>query len=154
MPLLGELSRTSLDLVELDSDSTKSLDVRLNSPKSGIYIFCHFWANWAERPGIWSNRIPIRPNPGTFGLIRPKVAFEFFAFFRFRSAPRIRRITDATPYPRSGFRGGSGGAGAPPPVRPFLKKNRKKRKNKTGTLQDRYWKLRLSNFFRLTWNFF
>ena len=34
-----------------------------------------------DRPGILSNRNPIRKNPGTFGLTRQKVAFVFFVFF-------------------------------------------------------------------------
>ena len=38
----------------------------------------HFWANFGGRPGILSNRIPIRKNPGTFDKIRPKVAFRIF----------------------------------------------------------------------------
>ena len=39
MPLFGELSQTSQDLFESDSDSHKSRDVRLNSPKSGVFYF-------------------------------------------------------------------------------------------------------------------
>ena len=54
MPLLKELSRTSRDSFESESDSNESRDVRLNSFKSGIFHFCHFWANYAERPGILS----------------------------------------------------------------------------------------------------
>ena len=45
MQLLGKLSQTFQDSFELDSDSDKSRDDRLNSPKSGIFCFCHFWAN-------------------------------------------------------------------------------------------------------------
>mgnify|MGYP003312857108 CR=1 FL=1 len=45
MPLLKELSRTSRDSFESESDSKESRDVRLNSFKSGIFHFCHFWAN-------------------------------------------------------------------------------------------------------------
>ena len=39
MPLLKELSRTSRDSFESDSDSKESRDVRLNSFKSGILRF-------------------------------------------------------------------------------------------------------------------
>ena len=39
MPLFGELSRSSQDLCESDDDSQKSWDDRLNSPKSGMWIF-------------------------------------------------------------------------------------------------------------------
>ena len=39
MPLFGELSRSSRDSFESDSDSKESRDVRLYSPKSGISIF-------------------------------------------------------------------------------------------------------------------
>ena len=42
MPLLKELSRSSWDLLESESDSKESWDVRLNSFKSGIFHFCHF----------------------------------------------------------------------------------------------------------------
>ena len=42
MPLLGELSRSSRDSFESDSDSKESWDDRLNSPKSGISCFCLF----------------------------------------------------------------------------------------------------------------
>ena len=37
MPLLGELSRSSSDLFESDSDSNESRDDRLNSPKSCVW---------------------------------------------------------------------------------------------------------------------
>ena len=95
MPLLCEFCRTSRDLFELQLDSLKSRDVRRNSPKSGKQkiekttssggvlscghdnikkITCHFWANFAERPGICSNCNYIRSNPGTFGEIRQKVS--------------------------------------------------------------------------------
>ena len=39
MPLLGELSRSSWDSFESDSDSKESRDVQLKSFKSGILIF-------------------------------------------------------------------------------------------------------------------
>ena len=45
MPLLKELSRTSQDSFESESDSQESRDVRLNSPKNGIFHFCHYGAN-------------------------------------------------------------------------------------------------------------
>ena len=38
-PLFGEFSRSSQDLCESDYDSHKSRDDRLNSPKSGMWIF-------------------------------------------------------------------------------------------------------------------
>ena len=38
MPLLGELSRSSPDSFEPDSDSNKSRDNRLNSSKSGMFL--------------------------------------------------------------------------------------------------------------------
>ena len=77
-PLLKELSRSSRDSFESESNSKESQDDRLNSFKSGVFHFCHFLANWAERPGILSNWISILKNPGTIGLIRPKVAFWIF----------------------------------------------------------------------------
>ena len=43
MPLFGELSRTSRDSFESESDSKESWDIRLNSSKSGICIFCFFF---------------------------------------------------------------------------------------------------------------
>ncbi len=43
MPLLGELSRSSQDLFESDSDSNESRDVRLDSPKSGVLKFSRFF---------------------------------------------------------------------------------------------------------------
>ena len=69
MPLLKELSRTSQDSFQSESDSKESRDVRLDSFRSGIFHFCHFWANSADRPRILSNQIPIRKNPGTIGLL-------------------------------------------------------------------------------------
>ena len=45
MPLLKELSRTSRDSFESESDSKESRDVRRNSFKNGMFHFCHFWAN-------------------------------------------------------------------------------------------------------------
>ena len=45
MPLLKQLSQTSQGSFESDSDSKESRNVRLNSFKSGIFHFCHFWAN-------------------------------------------------------------------------------------------------------------
>ena len=84
MPLLKELSRTSRDSFESESDSKESRDVRLNSFKSGIFHFCHFWANYAERPGILSNQMTIRKNPGTIGLIPSKVTFRNFCSRRGR----------------------------------------------------------------------
>ena len=41
-------------------------------------FFCHFLANFSERPGILAFRVKIRTNPGTIGKIRPKVANMFF----------------------------------------------------------------------------
>jgi len=41
----------------------------------------HFWANSADRPGICANLIRIRPNPGTIGWIRQKVASEILKFW-------------------------------------------------------------------------
>ena len=38
-PFFGEFSRSSQDLCESDHDSHKSRDDRLNSPKSGMWIF-------------------------------------------------------------------------------------------------------------------
>ena len=40
-----ELSGTSRDSFESESDSKESRDVRLNSFKSGIFHVCHFWVN-------------------------------------------------------------------------------------------------------------
>ena len=42
IPLFGELSRSSRDSFESDSDSKESWDDRLNSPKSGISCFYLF----------------------------------------------------------------------------------------------------------------
>ena len=42
---------------------------------------CNFLANFADRPGICSNRQPIRANPGTIAKIRQKVACQFFRLF-------------------------------------------------------------------------
>ena len=39
MPFFGEFGRASKDLYESDYDSTKSWDDRLNSSKSGMWIF-------------------------------------------------------------------------------------------------------------------
>ena len=41
-------------------------------------VIRHFLVNFGGRPGILSNRIPIRENPGTFAKILPKVAFRIF----------------------------------------------------------------------------
>ena len=94
MPLLGELSRSSRDSFEWDSDSKESRDDWLHSPKSGKNKKCHFWRNEAERPRILSNRNPIRKNSGTFGFISSKVAFFCFAtFWRVKPiVPRFFRI--------------------------------------------------------------
>ena len=81
MPLLKELSGTSQDSLESASDSKQSWEVRLKSFKSCIFHFCHFWVNQADRPGIFSNWIPIRENPGTIGLIPSKVALRNFCVF-------------------------------------------------------------------------
>ena len=45
MPLFGELSRSSRDSFESDSDSKASRDVRLNSPKSGVSNFLGFFGS-------------------------------------------------------------------------------------------------------------
>ena len=42
MPLFGELSRSSQDSFESESDSKESWDDRLNSPKIGIFNFLRF----------------------------------------------------------------------------------------------------------------
>ena len=42
MPLFGELSRSSYDSFESESDSSESRDDPLNSPKSGIFYFSRF----------------------------------------------------------------------------------------------------------------
>ena len=44
LPLLGELSTSSRDSWESDSDSNASRDDRLHSFKSGILIFLRFWS--------------------------------------------------------------------------------------------------------------
>ena len=38
----------------------------------------HFWANFADRPGICANLITICKNPGTIGLIRQKNDIRHF----------------------------------------------------------------------------
>ena len=75
MQFLKELSRSSRDSLESESDSKESWDDWLNSPKSGIVHVCHLLANSSNRPGICSNRNPIRANPGTICLIRLKIVF-------------------------------------------------------------------------------
>ena len=95
MPLLKELNRTSRGSFESKSDSKESRDVRLNSFESGITYFCHFWANEANRPGILSNWIPIRKNPGTIGLIPSKMAFRNFYVFRISNRPNRSNISKA-----------------------------------------------------------
>ena len=52
MPLLKELSRTSQDSFESDSDSKESWDIRLNSSKSGICIFCLFDSIFEKRENL------------------------------------------------------------------------------------------------------
>jgi len=52
---------------------------------------CHFLANGADRPGILSNRNPIRQNPGTISSIRPKVASTTFGRME-RIVPGFFRI--------------------------------------------------------------
>ena len=64
MPLLKELSRTSRDSFESDSDSKESRDVRLNSFKSGILRFFD---------SIDSIFISIR------SILRPSVVVDRFA---------------------------------------------------------------------------
>ena len=49
MPFLKELSRSSQDSFELESDSKESRDVWLNSPKSGIWIFSRFFEYGIDR---------------------------------------------------------------------------------------------------------
>ena len=44
-PLLKELSQSSQDCFESESDSKESQDDRLDSPKSGKNEKCHFWRN-------------------------------------------------------------------------------------------------------------
>ena len=39
---------------------------------------CHFLVNSADRPRIWTNRNQMRPNPGTIGRIRQKMAYKVF----------------------------------------------------------------------------
>ena len=52
-PLFGEFSRSSRDLSRFDYDSHKSRDDRLNSPKSGMWIFLVFCARRAGFRPIW-----------------------------------------------------------------------------------------------------
>ena len=87
MPLFGELSQASLDSFESESDSNKSWEDRLNSPKSGKNkYYTIFWRVKPIVPRICSNRNPIPKNPipkntGTFGLIAQKLAFSFLLHF-------------------------------------------------------------------------
>ena len=46
---------------------------------------CHFLVNSTNRPRIWANRNQIRPNPGTIGRIRQKMACEFSNFERLKN---------------------------------------------------------------------
>ena len=41
---------------------------------------CHFLVNSTNRPRIWGNRNQIRPNPGTIGRIRQKMACKISNF--------------------------------------------------------------------------
>ena len=41
-------------------------------------FFCHFLANFSDRPGICADRNAKRKNPGTIGKIRQKVATKIF----------------------------------------------------------------------------
>ena len=88
-------ARKSQDSFESDSDhsdSKESRDVRLNSPKkSSKNNNCHFERNQAERPGILSDRTPIRKNPGTFSLIPSKGAFCVFSIRSIRYSFRFDR---------------------------------------------------------------
>ena len=45
------------------------------------FAFLPLLGELADRPGILSNRIPIRTNPGTIGLIDSKMAFRNFDAF-------------------------------------------------------------------------
>ena len=49
MPLFDELSRSSRDSFELNTDSYKSWDVWLNSSKSGMWFFFVFFASRARK---------------------------------------------------------------------------------------------------------
>ena len=63
MPLLDELSRPSWDLFESDSDSNESRDVRLNSPKSGVFDFsCFFHEIFDSIDSISGNITKIQKN--------------------------------------------------------------------------------------------
>ena len=64
MPLLRELSRTSQDSFESDSDSKESQDDRLSSFKSGVLLFLHFFDS------IDSIFISIR------SILRPRVVVD------------------------------------------------------------------------------
>ena len=91
MPRLGELSRSSRDSFESDSDSNESWDDPLNSLKSGKNKKCHLFASYADRPGIISNRIPIRTNPGTIGLTLQQEAFLIRCLRKWLAAAARRR---------------------------------------------------------------
>ena len=49
LPLLGELSKSSRDSWESDSDSNESRDDRLHSFKSGVFIFLRFLVNFSNK---------------------------------------------------------------------------------------------------------
>ena len=58
---------------------------------------CHFLVNSADRPRVWANRDQIRPNPGTIGRIRQKMACESFELQTAQKSPgwlRFRRFLD------------------------------------------------------------
>ena len=58
---------------------------------------CHFLVNSTDRPRIWANRDQIRPNPGTIGRIRQKMACESFELQtaqKSRGWLRFRRFLD------------------------------------------------------------
>ena len=60
LPFFGELSRSSWDSFELDSDSKESRDDRLNSLKSGVFDFLRFWGGNLGKNSIRSVRYPFR----------------------------------------------------------------------------------------------
>ena len=78
MPILKELSRTSQDSFESESDSQESRDVRLNSPRSCIFHFSRFWANQTHRPGM----NPVRKNLGMIDSIPSKMVLWNFGTFK------------------------------------------------------------------------
>ena len=77
MPLLKELSQTSRDSFESRSDSKESRDVRLNSFKSGIFIFTTLGQIKPNVPGFFRIEIQFERISGRSTSLLQKWHFSF-----------------------------------------------------------------------------